>query len=91
MIRIDTPTANRPEIYNHIPGWFLDQFPEATPPERLAHDYAYHLIWEMKRPKKIETVRKRILDHWGFLRLLADQDGAIFDEVFTAFVERVLD
>lgn len=87
-MKIDTGPATQPEICDHIPGWFKDQMPEDIAPYRLAHDYAYHLIWDMQQPKKLETARGKVIKHWAFLRLLADMDGALFDEVFAAYAER---
>jgi len=90
MIELDENTTFDDPITNYLPDWFKDQFPADETPERLAHDFAYHMIWQMQQPKKTETVRKHMLAQWRFLRLLAEQDGDLFDEVLTAFVERLL-
>lgn len=91
MIELDENTVFDDQITDYIPDWFKDQFPADTTPEKLAHDFAYHMIWQTKQPKKTETARKHLLAQWRFLFLLAKQDGAIFDEVLISFVERPLD
>lgn len=91
MIELDENTRLEDQITDYLPDWFKDQFVADTAPEKLAHDFAYHMIWQMKQPKKMETVIKHLLAQWRFLALLAKQDNDLFLEVFTALVERSLD
>lgn len=74
-----------------IPDWFHDIFGDTPPaPERMMHDFGYHLIGAMQNPKKLETVRRHFLKNWEFLRELAATNPGVFDEIMTAYAERVL-
>lgn len=87
---IDTgPTQERTAI-GYVPDWFRDIHSDRAEDARVVQSYAYHLISEMSRPAKQDTVRKHVLAQWGFLRLLADEEPAVFDEFWTAYAERVL-
>lgn len=86
---IDTGAPAAMTIADYVPDWFKDTIGEATE-YRLSHDFAYHLIGDMKNPKTFKTVRKHLLQNWQFLRLLGEQQPDVFDEVLTAFSERAL-
>lgn len=84
---IDDDPETPQSIFATMPGWATDTF--EGDPEKIAHDYAYHLISEIGRPAKLVTVRKRLQANWAFLNQLSYMHPEIFDEVMTAFVERV--
>lgn len=86
-ILIDT---GAPDVLAFIPNWFRDLQPADAPPDRIAHDFAYHLIGDMTNPKTFKTVRKHLLQNWSFLHELAEMHPDVFDEVLQAFVERSL-
>lgn len=73
-----------------IPDWYRDIHPIGTPPEKVMHDYGYHLIGAMNNPKKLETVRTHVLAQWRFIAALAAVHPGVFDEIMTAYAERVL-
>lgn len=73
-----------------LPDWFRDIYPDGQPVERLFHDYGYHLIAQIKQPKKMDTVRKHILMDWRAIRVLADLQPGVFDELLCAYAERAL-
>jgi hypothetical protein len=55
---------------------------------QVVQAYAHHLIGDMKRPKKFETVIGQMTFNWSFLRCLADENPGLFTEVWVAFTER---
>lgn len=72
------------------PMWLIDMCPENYSPEQIAQAYAHHLIGDMARPKKMETVRKHILAAGPFLLRLGEEQPGLFDEILCAYVERFL-
>ena len=95
---IDTGTTFAPHTARHyVPGYVSDHWTGAdAADERVVACFAQHLMgsWSLdrsdpKRPKRIDTVRGQLLANWAFLQCLAGEDPALFDEVLTAFVERL--
>jgi hypothetical protein len=84
--QIDTG-APQIDITHGIPTWFQDEMPEDMPPERLMHNYAYHLIGKLGTYKSMMYARRHLVGHWPFLQRLADIHPEIFDEVMTAYAE----
>lgn len=76
------------DAFQGVPDWFRDLMPADAAPEKVMHDYGYHLIGEIKEPKTFKTVRKRILAHWSFLQRLAETHPDVFDELLAAYGER---
>ncbi len=90
--QIDTGTA--PSPLDRIPDWFRDTYPDERDVARIVHDYGYHLIGAMNpdnpnNPKTVATVRKHMLAAWWFIRDLAEMHPDVFDELMTAYAERV--
>lgn len=83
---IDTGVAPQREYL--IPAWFIDQMPEDISDERLAHQYAYHLIGKISEYKSMKFARLQLIGHWQFLRSLADSHPEIFDEVIAVYAEK---
>ena len=85
-LTIDTG-AQSPDATNSIPDWFVDLMPEGTTPDRLTHDYAYHLIGKLGSYRSMKFARQHLLQHWAFLRQLADSHPEVFDEVMVSYSE----
>jgi len=95
---IDTGAAFTPRTArDFVPGYVSDHWtgPEA-PDADVVRCFAHHLIgsWSLdrsddKRPRKLDTVRGQLLANWEFLRLLGKENPGLFDEVITAYVERL--
>lgn len=83
-----TPEENAMSIKAFIPDFVLDELPESATDEEAARAFAYHMIWKIQRPKKMETVRKHYLMQWAFLGRLAVIDPEMFDECQRAFADR---
>jgi len=86
---LDEPRAPT-DIRNNIDDWFLDQMDADISEEECAKQFAYHMIWKIEQPKKMETVRKHYLSKWSFLSQLARDYPEHFDEVQFAYAERAL-
>ena len=75
-------------IATFISDWFVDLYPEDTPIEKLAHDYAYHLIGALNNPKMMKTVRAHFVGavpgSWSTSRKCIQT----FDELVAAYTER---
>lgn len=90
IIDTGTPEENANSIKAFIPGFVLDELPEDVSDEDAAKAFAYHMIWKIQQPRKMETVRKHYLANWSFLFRLADLLPDHFDEVQSAYAERAL-
>ncbi len=86
---IDTGVIDRHPADLFVPDWFHDLMDPATPPDRILHNYAYHLIGALKNPKKMDTVRRHTLANWAFLQALSERYPTVFDEFMVAYAERV--
>lgn len=75
-------------IATFISDWFVDLYPEDTPIEKLAHDYAYHLIGALNNPKMMKTVRAHFVAQFRFMEHLAEMHPDVFDELVAAYTER---
>lgn len=84
---IDTGTAETP-VRQMMPDYFLDWHPDADDLE-LTKRYCLHIMGEIRRPKRMETVRKTMLVNWSFLRIALEACPGHVDEVFTEYVERL--
>lgn len=85
---IDTGFRER-TIADLIPDWFQDQYAAQPSPEKLAHDYGYHLSSALKNPKTLDTSRKHLIAQWAFVRELAALHPAVFDELIVSYAEIV--
>ena len=92
MLTIDTGAEPKPvTAVDLVPGWLSDHIcPDSYSPAQIVQTYAHHMIGDMNRPRKLETVRAHILNDWNFLRLLAAENPGLFDEILCAYVERFL-
>ncbi len=88
-LTIDTGADDR-SATRFIPDWFHDIYPSDTPDAKLMHDYGYHLIGAMQKPVRLDTVRRHLTAEWSFLIELAAINPGVFDEILTAYAERVL-
>lgn len=68
----------------------LDELPNGVSELDAAKAQAFHMIWKMKQPKTIDTVRKHMLMKNRFLLRLAEIAPEHFDEVMCAYAERAL-
>jgi hypothetical protein len=75
------------DVAHGIPDWFVDQMPADASPERLMHQYGYHLLGKLREYKADTPRRKHLLLHWSFLQRLAGVHPEIFDEVLAAYAE----
>lgn len=64
--------------------------PEDATDAQIAHDYGYHLIWQMQNPKMMKTVRKHLLRDFAALEFVAELQPEVFDEVLMAYAERAM-
>jgi len=89
---IDTGTSeeNTVSIKAFISDFVMDELPEDVSDEDAARAFAYHMIWKIQQPRKMETVRKHYLANWQFLWMLAQILPTHFDEVQAAYSERAL-
>lgn len=90
IIDTGTPVENAKSIKAFIPGFVLDELPEDVTDEAAARAFAYHMIWKIQQPRKMETVRDHYVANWWFLFRLAELEPEVFDEVQMAFAERAL-
>lgn len=90
IIDTGTPEANEMSIKAFISDFVMDELPEDVSDEDAARAFAYHMIWKIQQPRKMETVRKHYLANWSFLGRLAVIDPEMFDEVQSAYSERAL-
>jgi hypothetical protein len=72
-----------------IPDWARDQCPAEYEDWQVVQSYAHHIIGDMHRPAKLETVIKHMLMNWRFLGALGHENPGLFQEIWTAFAERV--
>ena len=90
IIDTGTPEANELSIKAFISDFVLDELPADVTDEAAAIAFAYHIIWKIKQPKTMDTVRKHYLANWAFLARLAVMLPDHFDEVQCAYAERAL-
>ncbi len=83
---IDTG-APQIDLTHGIPTWFQDEMPEGTTPERMMHQYAYHLIGKLSSYSSMKFARRHLTGHWAFLSRLAEIHPEIFDEVLATYAE----
>jgi hypothetical protein len=83
---IDTG-APQIDVTHGIPDWFRDQMPAGATPERLMHQYGYHLMGKLADYRSDDARRKHLLMHWPFLQRLAGVHPDIFDELLNAYFE----
>lgn len=72
----------------YLPDWFADLM-HGTEPAQLARAFSEQIISEIEKPVKIDTARKHIIAHWGFVRVLALHDPGAFDHILTAYADKV--
>jgi hypothetical protein len=82
-----TVEAARSDPHPGIPTWFQDEMPDDITPERMAHNYAYHLIGKLSGYKSMKFARKHLIGHWPFLLRLSEIHPEIFDEVLATYAE----
>ena len=81
--------AAQPTAIDFIPDWARDQCPAAYANWQVIQFYCHHVMGDMKRPAKLETVIKHLLMNWRFLGELGRENPGLFTEIWTAFAERV--
>lgn len=83
-----TPAAP-PTAKDFIPDWAQDQCPPEYEDWQIVQSYAHHIMGDMKRPAKLDTVIDHLLFNWRFLGALGRENPGLFTEIWTAFHERV--
>lgn len=73
-----------------IPDYILDDLPDGATEIAAARAFAYHMIWKIKQPKRLETVRKHFTFNWPFMRRLSEIEPEVFDELLCAYAERAM-
>lgn len=81
--------AAQPTAIDFIPDWARDICPPEYEGRQVVMMYAHHIMGDIKRPKKIETVVDHMLFNWRFLGALGRENPGLFTEIWTAFAERV--
>jgi len=72
-----------------VPGYVSDHWtPDSYTDAQVVQAYTHHLMGDMNRPKKFETVQKMVDANWGFISHLRTENPGLFIEFWTAFVER---
>jgi len=86
---IDTGTPLQTGAIGYVSDWMRDQCPADYADWQVVQAYTHHIIGDMKRPKKLETVIDHLLFNWRFLGELGRENPALFLEIWTAFSERI--
>jgi hypothetical protein len=87
---IETGIDAKPRAVDFVADWLRDMCPPHYSDAQIVQAYAHHLIGDMRRPAKMETVRKHLGMNWRFIGHLADESPGLFDEIWTEYVERIL-
>ena len=89
-IVIDTGAEQQTGAIAYVTDWMKDLCPASYTEAQIVQAYAHHIIGDMRRPAKLDTVRHHITAfNWAFLRHIADEQPGLFDEFWTAYAERV--
>jgi hypothetical protein len=87
---IDTGLSAHPQTaVDFVADWMRDQCPQSYEDWQIVQAYAHHIIGDMSRPKKPETVINHLLFDWRFIGALGRENPQLFKEIWTAFAERV--
>ena len=86
---IDTGTPIDQGAIAFVSDWMRDLCPVGYSDAQTVQAYAHHIIGDMRRPAKLETVRDHLTFNWQFIRLLATEQPGLFDEIWTAYFERM--
>lgn len=83
---IDTGPTVSP-VRQFIPDFFCDEYINADDDE-LTRRYCFYIIGELRRPKKLETVRRHLAANWQFIRHAMQVCPGHVDEILSEYVER---
>lgn len=86
---IDTGAPTEQGAIAFVMDWMRDQCPPHYTDAQTVQAYAHHLIGDMRRPAKLETVRTHLLMNWRFIGELGRENPGLFDEIWTAYFERM--
>lgn len=90
MSRFDIDTGYTPlTAADYCHKWLRDMLPADATAAQIVTAQAHHIIGDMKRPVKLDTVRTHLIGMWQFLRLLAEENPGLWDEVWVAYYERL--
>lgn len=82
------PAAQQTAV-DFVSDWIKDICPLEYTDAQIVQAAAHHIIGDMQRPAKVETVIKHLLMNWRFLGALGRENPGLFTEIWTAFAERV--
>jgi len=82
---IDTgePQMHVSAPYDHV----CDALPADATADRIDLAMAYAIIGEMRQPKTLKTVRRKMLYHWGRIAALAETHPEVFDQIMQEYAE----
>lgn len=80
--------AAPPTAVDFVSDWLKDQCPPDYADWQIVQAYAHHIIGDMKRPKKLETVIEHMLFNWRFIGAVGKENPGLFTEIWAAFAER---
>ena len=89
MIDIDTGRDMNLGAISFVADWMLDECPDTYSDAQIVQAYIHHIIGDMARPKKIETVINHLIFNWRFIGAVGTENPDLFKEIWTAFYERV--
>ena len=85
---IDTGAAPQQGAVEYVMDWMRDTCPADYTDAQIVQAYAHHLIGDMTRPAKVETVTKHLLMNWRFIGELGRENPGLFQEIWTTYAER---
>lgn len=88
-IVIDTGAQLQTGAIAYVTDWLRDQCPADYTDAQIVQAYAHHIIGDMKRPAKLTTVIDHLLFDWRFIGELGRENPSLFQEIWTAFYERI--
>ena len=81
--------AAQPTAIDFIPDWARDICPPEYEGRQVVMMYAHHIMGDLKRPAKLETVIKHLLMNWRFLGELGRENPGLFQEIWVNFYEQI--
>lgn len=70
--------------YDHV----CDMLPPGATEEQIDLAMAHVIMGEMREPKTMKTVRKKMIYHWGRIARLAETHPDVFDAILSEYAER---
>lgn len=65
----------------------LDGLPEFASQSQIDAALTLAVLGELRTPRSMKTVRRRLLTFWPLIAPLAEREPALFDQILTEFAE----